>query len=220
MIRILLVDDHQMWRETLRAGLAGVPDFAVSDAGSGFDAIERAGEHPGPHVILMDIEMPGLSGFAAARKIRQQRPEIRIVFLTMHEIDDYIIEAVQIEVTGYISKNSTLDELTAAIRSAHAGVACYSPRISHKIVERARACVKGEEPTPGPALPPRQAEVLKLIAEGYTVKQIGQLLGISESTAGAHKLRLMKTLNLHTTAGLVQYAARKGIIHVQEDNEQ
>jgi len=208
MIRVLLADDHVLVREGLRALLAKEADIqVVAEAGDGREAIRSAGETR-PDVVAMDLSMPLLNGLEAARQMAAWDRPPRVILLTVHAEDRYVLEAIRAGVRGYVLKRQAAADLVRAIREVSGGGVYLSPGISAAVVEAVRS---PQAPTEEP-LTAREREVLQLVAEGKTTKEIAVLLGISVKTADAHRTRLMQKLDIHDIAGLTRYAIRQGII--------
>jgi DNA-binding NarL/FixJ family response regulator len=208
MIRVLLADDHVLVREGLRALLAKEADIqVVAEAGDGREAIRSAGETR-PDVAALDLSMPLLNGLEAARQMAAWDRPPRVILLTVHAEDRYVLEAIRAGVRGYVLKKQASADLVRAIREVSGGGVYLSPGISAAVVEAVRS---PQAPTEEP-LTAREREVLQLVAEGKTTKEIAVLLGISVKTADAHRTRLMQKLDIHDIAGLTRYAIRQGII--------
>lgn len=208
MIRVLLADDHILVREGLRALLAKEADIqVVAEAGDGRDAL-RAARETRPDVAAMDLSMPLLNGLEAARQMAAWGQSPRVILLTVHAEDRYVLEAIRAGVRGYVLKKQAAADLVRAIREVSGGGVYLSPGISAAVVEAVRSPqAPREEP-----LTSREREVLQLVAEGKTTKEIAVLLGVSVKTADAHRTRLMQKLDIHDIAGLTRYAIRHGII--------
>lgn len=209
--RVLLADDHQVLAEGLRGMLEGEFEV-VALVADGRELVAAARQHR-PDVIVADISMPLLNGIDAAIQLRDSGIDARVVFLTMHRDVAYARRAFEIGAAGFVLKQSAASELIAAIREAVRGRTYVSPLIAGELLQSYRTG-ELEGPTAGQCLTARQREVLQLVAEGRSAKEVAALLHISVRTAEAHKARLMEILDLHTTAELVQYAIRQGIISV------
>lgn len=214
-IRILLADDHTLFRQGIRTLITAESDMEVlGEASNGGEAVEKAGELR-PDVVLMDIGMPGLSSFEATRQIRKNRPETRVLFLTMYDDEDYLVEGMEVGASGYVLKDSPAQQLTAAIRDICRGGSYLSPRMLSQLVDDFRSRIKSANRMPRFAtLTTREREVLKMLAEGNSVKEIAGDLNLSVKTVEAHKFNLMRKLDIHNKAQLVQYAIQKKIIKI------
>ncbi len=214
-IRILLTDDHTLFRQGVKNLLSVEPGFEIAgEASNATEAIARAAETR-PDIVLMDIGMPGLSGFEATRQIRRDRPETKILFLTMYDDEEYLAECMEAGASGYVLKDSPADQLTSAIRDVHRGGSYLSPRMLAHLVDDFRSQVRTEtRRSRFASLTKREKEILKLLAEGNSVKEIASNLNLSVKTVEAHKFNLMRKLDLHNKAQLVQYAIQKKIIQI------
>ena len=206
-IRILLADDHMMVRQGIRALLEKEGFEVVAEAMDGRDAV-RLAEKLKPDVAVLDIAMPLLNGIDAAREIRRASPRTKTTLLTVHEENQYVVEALRAGVTGYVVKTKAADDLVKAIKEVSLGAVYMSPGVSREAV---RAYLDGTEPS-NDGLTPREREVLQLVAEGKTTKEVAAVLGISVKTAESHRSRIMEKLDIHETASLVRYAIRLGVI--------
>ncbi len=201
--RLLLADDHQIVRQGLSALLQREGFEVVGEASNGEDALRAAREHC-PDVAVLDYAMPILSGVGAAREILRACSRAKVILLTMHTEGHYVAEALRAGIKGYVVKSQAAADLVRAIHEVLRGKTYLSPSVAH-------TPAAGSEPPPDP-LSPREREVLQLVAEGSTTKQIARVLGISFKTAESHRLRIMKKLETHNTAGVVRYAIRQGLI--------
>jgi len=215
VIRVLIVDDHSLMRAGIRALFQNSADIrVVGESGDGHNALELMRELS-PDVVLMDISMPGLNGLEVAARARKEMPRTRIVFLSMHGGDEYVLRALEVGAAGYVLKDSETSELELAIRSAVKGEAFLSPAVSTKVIGSFVSQLSGahkSRPTPYEQLTTRQREVLQLLAEGYTAKEIAEKTRLSINTVETHRTNIMNRLNIHDVAGLVRYAISKGII--------
>jgi DNA-binding NarL/FixJ family response regulator len=212
-IRVLLAEDHTIVRKGLRSILDAEDSVeVVGEAEDGRAAVEAV-EHLRPDVVLMDISMPGLNGLEATRQIKRRAPHIRVLVLTMHTNEKYILQILQAGASGYLVKQAAVEELISAIQAVYRGDAFLSPSISKKVVQRyvQQGQVIAEEDS-YELLTPREREVLQLIAEGHTNRDISRVLHISIKTVEVHRANLMKKLDLHSAAELTRYAIGKGII--------
>lgn len=211
--RIVIVEDHTILREGLRALLSADPEFeVVGEAEDGRDAV-RCAEQLGPDLVLMDLSMPRMHGFEAIREIKRQHPETKIVALTVHKTEEYILATLQAGADGYVLKDATHSELVLAIRNVLKGKRYLSPGISEKVIE---GYLEGKEVVKTRSswdmLTRREREILKLIAEGYKNKEVADYLCISLKTVEKHRANLMKKLDLHNAAELTALAITKGLV--------
>jgi len=216
-IRVLLTDDHTLFRQGIRTLLAAEPDIEIAgEASNASEAITFAQELR-PDIVLMDVGMPGLSSFEATRQIRKQRPETRVIFLSMYDDEDYLSESVEIGASGYILKESPADQLVSAIREVHRGGNYLTPRLLARLVDdfRVQNRTSLRQPRFG-TLTKREREIMKLLAEGRSVKEVATEFNLSVKTVEAHKFNLMRKLDIHNKAQLVQYAIQKKIIRLPE----
>jgi len=205
--RVLIADDHRLFREGLRALLSSNEFEVVAEAADGREAIRLARRHQ-PDIVLLDISMPGLNGVDATREVLRVSPESSVLVLTMHKEDAYLAAALRAGARGYMFKSQGGAELVKAIRELVRGDVHLAPGSLRPLVESYRSGERlGDDP-----LSPREHEVLQLVAEGKTTKEIADALGISVKTAESHRQRIMTKLDIHETASLVRYAIRKGLI--------
>lgn len=212
-IRILLADDHTVMRRGLRLLLESTPEFGVvAEAADGRQAVERA-EATQPDVAVLDIAMPNLSGIEAARRINAAFPEIAIVILSMHSDEGYVLRALKAGAKGYLLKDSAEGDLIEAIKSVHEGKTFFSPEITRMLMEDyvREIRTRGAEDSYD-LLTPREREILQLLAELKSNKEIARLLNLSLYTVETHRRNLHEKLNLHSVAELILYAVRKGVI--------
>ncbi len=216
-IRVLLAEDHTIVRAGLRALLEEATGFdVVAEAEDGFEAVEKTIECK-PDVVVMDISMPHLNGLEATRRIKDFDPEIKVIILTMHADEEYIFQGLRAGAEGYLVKQTAPAELVAAVKAAHRGDSFLSPSISKAVIEElVRRTTDSAEFDRYRTLTRREREILQLIAEGYSVKDIAERLYISEKTARAHRSNLMQKLGLYNTAALTLYALRKGVISLDK----
>jgi DNA-binding NarL/FixJ family response regulator len=213
-IRILLADDHTILRDGIRALLADEPDMVVvGEAEDGHTAVKLAGELE-PDIVLMDIAMPLLNGLEATRQIKHNRPQIKLLILTMHDDEEYIRQVLAAGALGYVLKYAAANELLGAIRAVHQGEAVLSPAITRLVIEDYLRWADIQPEQTANDLTPREREVLQLIAEGYTNKQIADILCISIKTVQAHRTNMMQKLDLHDRGELIKYAIQKKIIEI------
>src|SRR5713101_5785013 len=214
-IRIMLADDHTLFRQGIRTLISAEPDMeVVGEAANGGDAVEKAVDAR-PDVVLMDIGMPGLSSFEASRQIKKNRMETKILFLTMYEDEDYLVQCLEVGASGYVLKDTPATQLLTAVRDVYKGGKYLSSQVLGKLVEDFRSRVRDTRMRPRMStLTPREREILKLLAEGNSVKEIAVILGLSVKTVEAHKFNLMRKLDIHNKAQLVTYAIQKKIIKI------
>jgi len=191
----------------------------VGEAANAFESVTSARQYR-PDVVLMDIGMTGMSSFEATRQIRKERPDTKVIFLSMYDDEDYLAECVEIGASGYVLKDSPADQLVTAIREVHRGGSYLSPRLLTRLVDGFR--VQGHNSPRQPrfgTLTKREREILKMLAEGRSVKEIATGFDLSVKTVEAHKFNLMRKLDIHNKAQLVQYAIQKKIIRLMEPVE-
>jgi two-component system response regulator NreC len=209
--KVLLADDHTIVREGLLSLLQEQQDIAVvGTAENGRDAVEQARRHF-PDVVVMDIAMPLLNGIEATRQLRRVLPQTKVIVLTMYADEAYVLRALQAGAQGYLLKRAASAELLQAIHAVERGNFYLSSEISRVVVER---FLSSEDPAAadGVALSDRERQILQLVAEGHTNRQIAAALGITPKTVDTHRTRLMTKLDIHDTPGLVRYAIRKGMV--------
>ncbi|MFH2102300.1 MAG: response regulator transcription factor [Chloroflexota bacterium] len=213
-IRILLADDHTILRSGIRAILEDEPGFVVvGEAENGRSAVTMACQVE-PDVVIMDIAMPLLNGLEATRQIKRQCPGVRVLILTMHDNEEYIRQVLEAGAMGYILKDAAAKELINAIRAVHRGESVLSPAITRLVIEDYLRWGGTRPQEQSDGLSPREREVLQLIAEGHTNKQIAEILSISVKTVQAHRTNLMQKLDLHDRGELIKYAIQKKIIEI------
>lgn len=205
-LRILLADDHVMVRQGLKALLEREKFDIAGEASDGREAVQLA-ESLRPDLILLDLAMPLLNGMDATREILKSNPGAKVILLTMHAEDSYVLEALRAGAVGYVVKTRASGELLQAIREVQRGHFYLSPGVSRVVISAFLA--KNE--LPSDPLTARERQVLQLIAEGKTTKEAAGVLDISVKTAESHRTRIMHKLNIHETAGLVRYAIRLGL---------
>jgi len=207
--RVMLVDDHEIVRQGLTALLEREGFAIVGQAANGMQAVQLAKElHP--EVVILDFGMPILNGLDAARAIHEALPTTRLVLLTMHTDEQYVLEGLRAGIRGFVLKTQAAADLVRAIRDVQAGTVFLGPGMSKAIVD---AYLSGSA-APADHLTPRERQVLQLVAEGRTTKEIARLLGVGIKTAESHRTHLMDKLDIHDTAGLVRYAIRKGFVQL------
>ena len=206
-LRIILADDHQIVRQGVKTLLQQEGFDVVGEAANGVEAIQLAKElHP--DVAILDLTMPLINGTNAAREILRDFPEMKVILLTMHTEEPYVLDALQAGVTGYVVKSEAASDLVRALNEVCGGATYLSAKVSRAIV---RMYLEKRD-TPRDPLTPRERQVLQLIAEGKSTKEIASLLKISVKTADSHRTNIMSKLETHGIAGLVRYAIRRGLI--------
>ncbi len=214
-IRVLVIDDHVIVRDGICALLALTGDIeAVGEATNGKDALEMV-RRLMPDVILMDISMPIMDGLEATRRIHKEFPQIKIIVLTQYEDREYVLPAIESGASGFISKTAASVELTSAIRAVYRGDSFLSPSVARLLVEDYRQIARaGKSTDTSEQLTDREREILKLLAEGYSTREIAQMLVISPKTVERHKTSLMAKLDIHNRLDLFKYALRKRIVNI------
>lgn len=205
--RIVLADDHVLVRQGLKSLLEREHFQVMAEASDGQDAVRLTEAHQ-PDIAILDISMPTLNGIDAARGLSRSAPKTKVILLTQHEEEQYIHEALEAGVKGYVLKNQVANDLIQAIRQVCRGEFYLSPGISRAVMEAYR----NKSERPADPLTVRERQVLQLIAEGKSTRDTASVLGISVKTAESHRMRLMQKLNIHETASLVRYAVRRGLI--------
>lgn len=212
-MKLLLADDHPLFLDGLRNLLATRGFEVVGSTRDGFEAVEMARDLS-PDVILMDIQMPRLDGLAALRRIKAESPAIRIVILTMSADDEYLFEAIKDGACGYLLKTQDTEEFFALLADVARGEATLSPGLAARILKefgRQPALSTALEKAPPPSLSPREIEVLTLVAQGLTYKEVGARLFIAERTVKYHMGEILRRLHLHNRAQVIEYARRSGL---------
>jgi len=218
-IRVVLAEDHTLVRKGIKALLEELEGIdVVAEAGDGHEAI-NAVETSSPDIVLLDIAMPGLNGLEVASRITKDFPDTKVIVLSMHANEEYVFQSLKAGVAGYLLKDAGTAELELAIRSVIRGEIYLSPQISKQVVTDYMARIAGKtragqsmDSNPFEVLTSRQREILQLIAEGYTTKEIAKRLNISINTVEAHRTQIMEQLDIHNIAGLVRYAIRTKLV--------
>ena len=215
VIRVLLAEDHALVRAGFRALLQDIPDIlVVGEAGDGEEALRLVAETQ-PHVVLMDITMPRLNGLEATARLKKNFPQVCVIILSMHSMAEYVIQALRTGAVGYLLKDSGSAELEAAIRAAARGDAYLSQGVVKPVVMDISQHADGELDS-FRRLTPRQRQILQLIAEGHTTKEIARMLNVKTKTVEVHRAQLMQRLDIHDVAGLVRYAIRMGLVSPEQ----
>ncbi len=212
-IRVLLADDHVLVRSGIRVLVNALDGFVVvGEADDGREALALV-DRLRPDIVLMDISMPGLNGLEAASRAAKEFPDVRVIILSMHANEEYVLQALRAGAAGYLLKDAGPGELDLALKAVAGGGTYLAPSISKHLVADYVRRTSGDAPAPLEHLTSRQREVLQLIAEGHTTKEIAGKLNLSVKTAETHRTQLMQRLDIHDVAGLVLYAVRLGLIH-------
>jgi DNA-binding NarL/FixJ family response regulator len=214
-IRVLLADDHKLVRAGIRLLLEKLPDVeVVAEAGDGQQAIRMVEQYE-PRIVLTDIAMPGLNGLEVARHLAKAFPQVRVVILSMHSDQEYVSHALRAGAAGYLLKGAAREELTLAIRAVAQGETYLSPPVL-KLVMTQYGGRQDSVDGPLKKLTPRQVQVLQLIAEGKSTKQVALDLDISAKTVECHRTQLMERLDLHDIASLVRFAIKVGLLEIED----
>jgi DNA-binding NarL/FixJ family response regulator len=209
--RILLADDHALVRAGIRSLLEKLPGVkVVGEAGDGREALSMVKELA-PNIVLMDIAMAGLNGLEAAARLTKEVPGVKVIILSMHANEEYVLQALRAGASGYLLKDAAIAELKLALSAVSRGETYLSPAISKHVIDNYLDRV-GDKQSPLEGLTPRQREILQMIAEGKTTKEIAFLLNLSVKTVETHRSQLMDRLGIHDVPGLVRYAMRVGLI--------
>jgi len=213
-IRILVADDHTLLRNGIRALLEDEQDIVVVGEAEDGREVVRLVNQLKPNVVLMDIAMPLLNGLEATRQIKREHPEIKVLVLTMYDHEEYFREMLEAGAAGYIIKRAAANELVAAIRAVYNGEAVLSPAITRLLLEDYLSRDIHKSENDANSLSSREREVLQLIAEGKTSKEIAEILNLSVKTVQSHRTSLMQKLDLHDRGDLIKYAIQKKIIEL------
>jgi DNA-binding NarL/FixJ family response regulator len=210
-IRIVLADDHALVRAGIRTLCESLDSVTVvAEAADGNQALEMVKAHH-PDVVLMDIAMKALNGLDATAQIKREFPQVCVIILSMHMAEDYVKQALKAGAVGYLLKDAAVPELETAITAVMRGEVYLTPQISRLVVQSYLQHAGGVEGPLG-TLTPRQREILQLIAEGHSTKDIGSRLGLSVKTVETHRAQIMERLDIHDIAGLVRFAIRVGLV--------
>lgn len=210
-LRLLIADDHVLMRAGICELLKGLPEVAVvGEASNGHEALRLIKTHQ-PDIVLMDTGMPGMNGLEAAALTKKQFPQVKVIILSEHSSEEFVFRALRSGADGFILKDDSVGELYTAIKSVARGGEHLSPQVTKKVV---LGYLEGQDGGDElvKALTARQREVLQLIAEGHSTKEIAKLLNVSVNTVKTHRLKLMEKLGVHEITGVVRYAVRRGLI--------
>lgn len=217
-VRILLAEDHKLVRAGIRALLQSLPGVeVVAEAGDGREALRLAEAHR-PDIVFMDIAMSGMNGLEATTRIARDFADVRVIILSMHANEEYVLQALRAGASGYLLKDAGTAELEIAVTAVARGETYLSPAISKHVIDEYMRRVSGgqanarSDGNPFDRLTPRQREILQLIAEGHTMQDIARILNISLKTVETHRAQLMERLDIYDVPGLVRYAIRIGLV--------
>ena len=212
-ITVLIVDDHTLVRDGIRSLLELVTDFeVVGEAGDGKEALEKVKELA-PEVVLMDLAMPVMTGLEATRRIRKEFPETKVIALTQYDDSEYVVPVIGAGAHGFVTKMAAFSELVSAIRAVHKGDSFLSPSAAAALVQECQVRTAGEgETDPYDRLTDREREVLKLVVEGKTAREIADMLVVSPKTVESYKTSLMNKLDIHSKTDLIKFAIRKRVV--------
>jgi DNA-binding NarL/FixJ family response regulator len=213
-IRVLLVDDHAIMRDGIRAMLSVLDDIeVVGEAADGKQALERVQELD-PDIVIMDVAMPDMDGIEATRRIRKKNPKTRVLVLTQHDNKEYILSAIKAGAAGYVPKRALGSDLVTAIRAVQKGNSFLYPSAARALIDDYRWQTEGKDPYD--SLTPREREILKMIADGCTSREIAEKIFVSLKTVLGHRTKIMGKLDLHNRTELIKYAMRKGLTTVDQ----
>lgn len=207
MTTIILADDHPLMREGIRILLERANFEIVGEAANGHEAVSLVEKHQ-PDIAVLDLAMPVMNGITAAAQIREASPRTKTVLLTMHTEEHHVLQALRTGVKACVTKTQAVEHLITAIREVCAGGVYLSPSVSGAVVQAYLA----RSEAPFDPLTDRERQVLQLVAEGNTTKEIALILGVAAKTAETHRVKVMEKLDIHSTAGLVRYAIRRGLL--------
>lgn len=211
-LRLILADDHALVRAGIRTLLERLPGVTIiAESGDGRETVALVAAQ-NPDVVVMDISMPGLNGLDATARIVRDQPRTKVLILSMHTCESYVLQALRVGASGYLLKDAATEELQLALAAVRRGVTYLSPTISKEVLARHRKQVMNPATVPTKGLTPRMREIVQLIAEGRSTKEIAFLLNLSVKTIETHRMHLMARLDLHDVAGVVRYALRTGLI--------
>ncbi len=215
-IHVVIADDHAIVRDGIRALLAAAEDIeVVGEAADGAEAIEAC-RRLRPDLVVMDIAMPGLGGLEATLQIRKELPDVKVLVLTQYDDREYIRRFLKLGVAGYVLKKRAGAELVAAVRAAASGGLVLDPDVAREAMRERDGSAASRAADPYDSLTDREKQVLKLVAEGRSNKEVAELLDISVKTAMSHRERIMEKLDLHSRTDLIRFALRRGVIRVDD----
>jgi DNA-binding NarL/FixJ family response regulator len=211
-ISVLIADDHTLVRAGIRSLLERLPGILVkAEASDGREVLRLVAEYQ-PQIVLMDIAMPNMNGLDATRLLTESHPKVRVIILSIYSDEEHVYQALRAGASGYLLKGAATEELELALRSVAQGEIYLAPKVSRPVIDEYVRRTNASRP--GENLSGRQRQVLQLIAEGETMKQIALELGISVKTVETHRAQLMDRLNIHDVAGLVRYAIKMGLVNI------
>jgi len=214
-LRVILADDHTLVRAGLRSLVEQLNNVTVvAEAKDGHEVLTLVATHH-PDVVLMDLSMPGMNGLEAALRLKKEHPQVRIIVLSMHASEEYVLQALRAGAAGYLVKDSAPLELGLALQAVARGETYLSPPISRQVVDSYMQRL-GQADEPLAVLTGRQREILQLIAEGSSTKDIARRLNLSVKTVETHRAQLMERLDIHDVAGLVRFAVRHGLVGTEK----
>jgi DNA-binding NarL/FixJ family response regulator len=220
-IRVLIAEDHALVRAGFRALLDTIPGIeVVAEASNGYETIEQVSKAQ-PDVVLMDISMPRMNGVEATKRISSDYPQVRVIILSMHASEEYVLQVLRVGAVGYLLKDSAPAEFNIAIRAVSKGETYLCSGVAQHVIDyvqrtQLKNSIPEGVPNPYEQLTPRQREILQLVVEGHSSLEIGHVLNISAKTVERHRADIMERLNIHDLPGLVRYAVRAGIIPLEE----
>lgn len=211
LVRVILADDHNLVRSGIKMLVESLPGVAVvAEASDGYETLALVETHR-PDVVLLDIGMPRLNGLETAARIAKDYPDVRILMLSVHTTEEYVLRALRVGATGYLLKDADQSELELAFKAVTSGETYLSPGVSRHVIDQYLQSVSGIT-RPLDDLSPRQRQILQLIAEGHTTREIAQMLDLSVKTVDSHRTAMMDRLDLHDIASLVRFAVRMGLV--------
>jgi len=214
-IKIFIADDHRILREGLRSMIEKIRNVdVVGEAGNGREAVRLASEKR-PDVVIMDVNMPDLNGIEATRLLLKELPAVKVIALSMYSDKRFVAGMLRAGASGYLLKAGAFEELATAVQTVMAGDIYLSPRVTGVVIEDYVGQLNQEKSAPTKTLSPREREILQLLAEGKSSKDVASLLHVSEKTVHSHRQNIMEKLNLHSIAELTKYAIREGITTVE-----
>jgi len=216
-LRILLVDDHEVVRRGLTALLQARPDWEIcGEASNGREAVWKT-QKLNPDIVILDIGMPDLNGLEATRQIAKAKPDTRVLILTLHDSDTLVQEVLNAGARGFLLKSDAARDLVTAVEALKNNKTYFTPKVASMVLEgylRKKNGVDTQDPAPRARLTPREREIVQLLAEGKSSREVADALGLSVKTAETHRANIMRKLNLHSVSDLVMYAVRNNIVHV------